>query len=167
MSKTTSSLAALAIAALALLAATWLDATVIREARERAAAEFNTASIAILFPLGSIAVAGACLLVAWFGVRATALVGLAYAVVGGFVALLPWLVMSLGATVNDVPAMLPEAIATPLSQLWLRTQGPLNAVGTIGGAMLIAGVVAMVRSLQRRVDAASVAPPIATEPAQS
>jgi hypothetical protein len=166
MSKTANSLAALGVAALALVLAAWLDGTVINDARKQAAAEFNTASIAWLFTLGSIAVAGGCLLVAWMGFRASALVGLVYAVVGGLFALLPWLVMSLGATINDVPAVLPEAIATPLSQLWLRTLGPLNAVGTIGGAMLIAGLISMVRSLRRR-DVAVPAAPIATDPAKA
>lgn len=167
MSKTASSVAALAVAAIALLAAAWLDGTVIDDARKQAAAEFNTASIAGLLTLGSIAVAGGCLLVAWFGIRATVLVGLAYAVVGGFFALLPWLVLNLGAGNNDVPAVLPDAIATPINQLFFWSLGPLNAVGTIGAAMLIAGLIAMVRSLRRRDVAVSAAAPIAPDPART
>ncbi len=92
--------------------------------------------------------------------------GLAYAVIGGFFALLPWLVLNLGAVENGVPGVIPEAIASPISQLYLRTQGPLNAVGTIGAAMLIAGLIAMVRSLRRR-DVAVPAAPIATDPART
>ena len=166
MSKTASSLAALVVAAIALLVAAWLDGTVINDARRQAAAEFNTASIAGLLAMGSIAVAGGCLLVGWFGLRASPLVGLAYAVVGGFCALLPWLVLSLGASNNDVPAVLPDAIASPISQFYLRTHGTLNAVSTIGAAMLIAGLVALVRSMRRRDVAALAAPPVAQDPAR-
>ena len=167
MSRTTSSLAALVVAGIALAAAAWFDGTVINEARRQAAAEFSFGNIGVLLSLGSIAVAGGCLLVAWFGVRAAVLVGLAYAVVGGFFALMPWLVYNLGAVNNDVPGVIPEAIAGPISQLYLRTLGPLNAVGTIGAAMLIAGLVAMVRSLRRRDVAMPAAAPIEPDPART
>ena len=98
----------------------------------------------------SIAVAGGCLLIGWFGVRAAVLVGLAYAIVGGFFALLPWLVLTLGAGNNGVPGAIPEAVASPISEVYLRTLGPLNAVGTVGAAMLIAGLIGILRSLRRR-----------------
>jgi hypothetical protein len=150
MSKTASSLAALAVAAIALLAAAWFDGTVINEARRQAAAEFSFGSIGGLLSLGSIAVAGGCLLIGWFGVRAAVLVGLAYAVVGGFFALLPWLVLTLGAGNNDVPGAIPDAVASPMSEVYLRTLGPLNAVGIVGAAMLIAGLIGILRSLRRR-----------------
>ena len=167
MSRTTSSVAALVVAGIALAAAAWFDATVINEAERHVAATFSFGNIGVLLSLGSIAVAGGCLLVAWLGVRAAALVGLAYAVIGGFFALLPWLVLNLGAVENGVPGVIPEAIASPISQLYARTLGPLNAVGTIGAAMLIAGIVAMVRSLRRRDVAMPAAAPIEPDPART
>ena len=166
MSKTASSLAALAVAAIALVAAAWFDGTVINEAERHVAATFSFGNVGVLLSLGSIAVAGGCLLVGWFGVRAAALVGLAYAVIGGFFALLPWLVLNLGAVENGVPGVIPEAMADRSVGYYLRTLGPLNAVGTIGAAMLIAGLIAMVRSLRRR-DVAVPAAPIVTDPART
>jgi len=162
MSKTASSLAALAAAAIGLVVAAWFDGTVINDARRQAAAEFSFGNIGGLLTLGSIAVAGGCLLIGWLGVRAVALVGLAYALVGGFFALLPWLVLNLGASTDGMPGVIPEAIASPLTEVYLRTLGPLNAVGTLGAAMLIAGLIGIVRSLRRRDVAVPAGAPVAS-----
>ena len=71
-------------------------------------------------------------------------VGLAYIVVGAFFVALPWLVSSLAAGTNDGRPVLPEAVASALGTIWVWTAGQLNAVGTIGAGILIAGIAALV-----------------------
>ena len=105
-----------------------------------------------MISLGSILVAATVLLAGVLAWRAASvLVGLTYAIVGGFLVVLPWLVWNFAAQVNDAPPVLPEPLATVVSEIYFRTSGgPLNAVGTIGGAMLIAGVAALVRRQRDR-----------------
>lgn len=81
---------------------------------------------------------------------ASPVVSLAYVVVGGFFAGLPWLVSSpLVTQSGGLPPVLPEPVAVALSDLWFSTTWELNAVGTIGAGMLIAGIAALLRGLRR------------------
>jgi hypothetical protein len=138
-------LVALAAAAIALVIAAWYDSTLLRDAVRQAQANFNVGSVAPLLVLGSLLVAGAVLLVGTLAWRsASAVVGVAYIVVGGFFAALPWLVLSLASSTNDAPAVLPDSVASALTSAWYSTAGELNAVGTIGAGMLIAGIAALV-----------------------
>ena len=154
MSRTGRTLAALAGAAILLVVAAWFDTIFLRDALRQGAATFDISGSSAVLVLGSLLVAGSALgvwILAW---RArSVVVGLAYAIVGGFLAALPWLVWSLAVQVNDKPPVLPEPLLTVVSETYARTSGSLNAVGTIGAAMLIAGVVALVRRQRDRAAA--------------
>ncbi len=137
---------ALAAAVIALVIAAWFDSTFLRDAVRNAQSNFNTASVAPLWALGSLLVAGAVLLLGALAWRAASwVVGLAYIVAGAFFVALPWLVWSLATITNDAPTLLPEEVASALVTIWSSTAGQLNAVGTIGAGMLIAGIAALVR----------------------
>ncbi len=165
MSRTTSSLAALVVGVVVLIAAAWFDSVLMVDAQRQAARQFDSSWLAGMYALGSIAVGGACLLIGWVGWRAHALVGLLYAIVGGFFAVLLWTFVVPAGSHNDVPPLLPDQIVAAIARIVRWTQGPLNAVGTIGGAMLIVGIVAIVRSWRRR-DLAASANLMAPEPAR-
>jgi hypothetical protein len=147
MSRTGRTLVALAGAALVLIVATWFDNTVMRDALRRASAAFDMGGVGIVVAAASMLVAGSVLLVAVLAWRAASVVvGLAYAVVGGFLVMLPWIVWNFATQVNDTPPVLPEPLLSVVTEISFRTGGgSLNAVGTIGAAMLIAGVAALVR----------------------
>lgn len=133
-----------------LLVAAWLDTGLIRGAIRHANATFSASDLYLPIALGSVATGGACLLVAWIASRTTALVGLLFACVGAFLVLLPWLVFTLGARRGDAGPVIPVRLARLLSDLYLRTDGPLHAVSVIGGAMLVAGLIALVRRFRTR-----------------
>jgi hypothetical protein len=153
--------AAVVVAAIALVVAAWLDASVITDAQRQAAATFDPSGLAALFALGSVALGGGCLAVGWLGSRAAPIVALFYVLVGGFFALLPWLAFGPAQPINGAPGLLPDPIAQAIGEVYSRTQGPLNAVGVLGGAMLVAGLVAIARSLRRHgtADGAAITAP--------
>jgi hypothetical protein len=110
-----------------------------RDAERDAAATFDSSELSLAQSLGSLAIAGSVLLL---GVAAwrwhSALVGAAYTVVGAFFVSLPVIIR------------LPEPIPDAVRQIYFWSAGPLNAVGTIGAAMLLIGVVVIGRSIQGR-----------------
>jgi len=155
MSKTGKALLALAVAAATLVFVAWFDSSVMNDARIQAAAHFDNSGLTATWAVGSFAVAGAVLLVATLAWQArSALASLAYIVIGGFFALLPWV------TWNFQPA-LPEPLADVVAYIWSRTLGPLNALGTVGAGMVIAGIATLSRSWRER----GVAPSEANVPA--
>lgn len=160
---------ALAGAALILVIATWFDGFV-RDTVRHGQATFDMSGVGVVIAAGSMLVAGSVLLVAVLAWRAASVVvGIAYAVVGGFFMMLPWIAWNLITQVNDVPPVLPEPLLTAVSEIYFRMgSGLLNAVTTIGAAMLIAGVVALVRWQQDRgLAKSSEAMPPAAEPTLS
>jgi hypothetical protein len=146
MSKTGRTLLALVGAAVVLVVMAWFDSTVMNDQARHASAGFDPTVMTTALALGSLLVAGAVLLVAtlawWAG---SAIVSLAYVIVGGFFVLLPWILWTLAVQVNDVPPVLPEPLAVAVSDLYLSTHGPLNAVGTVGAGMVIAAIATTVR----------------------
>lgn len=151
MSKTSRTLVVLAAAAIALVIAAWFDNTVMRDVQEEARTSDPSPAFTMTV-LGSLLVAGSVLLLGVLAWRsASAVVGFAYVVVGGFFAALPWLWWNLASVRSDV---LPEALALAIRELGSSTEGPLNAVGTIGAAMLIAGIAALARWWRERAVAA-------------
>ena len=155
MSSTNKTLVALAAAAIVLVIAAWFDTTVVREAQRQAAATFDISVSTTMTTLGSLMIAGFVLLVGALAWRAASVVvGLVYVVVGGFIVALPWLVWNLASQTNDGPPILPEPLALALGQTYFSTNGDLNAVGTIGAGMLIAGIAALVLWWRRRAVAA-------------
>ena len=153
--------AAVVVAAISLVVATWLESPVIIDAQRHAAATFNSSGLAAVFALGSVAVGGGCIAVGWLRSRAAPVVGLLYVLVGGFFALLPWLAFGPAQPLNGTPGLLPLPVAQAIGEVFSRTQGPLHAVGVLGGAMLIAGLVALARHLRRRgsADGAAITAP--------
>lgn len=144
MSRIGRTLAALAGAAAFLVIAAWFDTVFLRDALRRGAATFDASGSSAVLVLGSLLVAGSALSVWVLAARArSVVVGSAYAVVGGFLLALPWLVWNFAAQTNDRPPVMPEPLLTVVSEIYARTSGgSLNAVGTTGAAMLAAGVVA-------------------------
>lgn len=143
---------ALAGAALLLVVASWFDTTIVRDALRDAQATFDMSGFAVAIAVGSLLVAGSVLLIGVLAWRArSVIVGLAYAMVGGFIVALPWITFNLAAGVNGAPPALPEPLATAIGNMFFSSFGSsLNAVGTIGAAMLISGVVALVRQWRGR-----------------
>jgi hypothetical protein len=164
MSRTSRTLVALAAAAIALVIAAWFDSTVMRYAEARGNAAADVSGFASTEMLGSLLVAGSVLLLGVLAWRsASVVVGLAYVVVGGLLVALPWLFWTLAF--RTASPVLPEALALAVRRLFYLTiggsdgifflnGGPLNADGTIGAAMLIAGIAALARWWRGRVDAA-------------
>ena len=138
-----------AVGVLAVMA--WLDTTVVREALQRGRPTFELGQYTLLRALGSFATAAAVVLLALlaWGSRSVA-VGMIYLVVGAFVALLPWIAHTFATSHNDVPALMPDAFARAVFDLYVATDGPLNAAGVIGAGMAIAGVAVMARSFRER-----------------
>jgi Flp pilus assembly protein TadB len=146
---------ALAGAVLILVTTVWFDNTVMRGAAQSAQATFGQSGLGVMIAAWSMMIAGSVLLVGLLAWRApSVVVGIAYAVVGGFLVALPWIVSTFATQVNDVPPVLPEPLLSVVSEISFLTRGSsMNAVGTIGAAMLIAGVVALVRWQRDRVGA--------------
>ena len=141
MSKAGRSAVALVVAAVVLGAMAWFDTRVMSAAQQRATALFNSSGVALAGAVGSLATAGAVLLLAVLVWRArSAWVGVAYAVAGGFFVLLPWITFNLAAQTNDTPPVLPEPLAIAVSRLLLGSTGPLNAVSIVAAGMVIAGI---------------------------
>ena len=146
MARSSKTLLALALAAIVLVIAAWFDSTVMSEARRHAAATFSMSGSTATTVLGSLLVAGSVLLVGTVAWRAkSVIVGLAYVVVGAFFAALPWLVWNFATWVHGVPPVLPEPLVLAVGNVYFWTAGSLNAVGTIGAAMLIAGAFTVAR----------------------
>lgn len=142
---------ALAAGVAVLVVAGWYDTVFFATAMREARSSFDVSSIGWLNALGSLLIAGGVLLAAVLAWRSASLVvGIAYIVVGGFFALLPWLAPTLAGGANGASPILPEALAVPLGDVWLRVTGDLGAVGTVGAGMAIAGVATAIRSRRRR-----------------
>lgn len=80
----------------------------------------------------------------------SALLGGIYAVAGALFAFLPVFVWRFAAQINDAPPVLPAPIASAVDEIYFRSTGPLNAVGIIGGGMLLVGLLVMGRSIRGR-----------------
>lgn len=163
MSKLSRTLAALAAAAIVLIGAGWIDSAWARHAESQANAAGDIYGFATVEVFGSLLIAGSVLLLGVLAWRsASAVVGLVYVVVGGFLVALPWLFWNFAFA---SPPVLPEALALALRHLFYFTVGgsenlyylnggPLNAVGTISAAMLFGGVAALTRYWRGRAFAA-------------
>jgi hypothetical protein len=140
---------AILVAGAILVLAGWLDGNVIRDIRRQASATFDPNGLALALSLGSLAVAGAVLLLGVLAWRShSALVGAAYAIVGAFFAVLPVILWRVASHINGTPPLLPQPIAQAVSQIYDWSEGPLNAVGTIGAGMLLVGLLVIGRSFQ-------------------
>jgi hypothetical protein len=130
----------------------WLDGSVMRDIQRQFGASFDPNGLALAMSLGSIAVVGATLalgVLAWCSQSAP--VGAIYTLVGAFLAFLPVIVWRFAATINGAPPLLPQPIAQEVTQFYAWSNGPLNAVETIGAGVLLAGLLIIGRSFRERV----------------
>ncbi len=143
---------ALAAAAIALVIVAWFDSTVMRDVQEQARTS-GLSPLAAVTVLEALLVAGSVLLLGVLAWRSSsAVVGLAYVVVGGFFVAQLWIWWNLAAGGNDV---LPEAVALALRDLFYwSTGGSLNDVATVGAGMLIVGIATLARWWRDRAVAA-------------
>jgi hypothetical protein len=142
---------ALIAAPLVLAALAWFDTAVLAEAIKRGSATFDMGGAIGVMTAGFFVVAGGVLLLALLAWRSrSALVGVLYAIVGAYFAGQMWIMVTFGATRNEVPPILPEAIVSALGQVQAATVGSLNAVGIVGAGMAIAGIAVLARTLARR-----------------
>jgi hypothetical protein len=139
------SLVAALVALVVLLIAHWLDAGVVEDARIRADVTYDPRPLVDLAAIAHIVTAAGVVAIAFAGWRSRSLaVGIGYAVVGGFLVLLPPLIWSFAAFVNGAPPVVPQPVANVLWS-WdtaLET-GVTGAVFTIAAAMFLSGLAAI------------------------
>jgi hypothetical protein len=151
MSNLTRAAIAIVAAAGCLIALAWVDARVLADARQSAAANFDHSSYLTMLAAAFVLVAGAILLVAavgWWSRSAVA--GVVFVLAGAFLVLAPAL------TVNRD---LPQPVGRLISDLFFASTGPIFAVEMLGGAMPLVGLIVVGRTLVRRSR-----PPESTEP---
>jgi hypothetical protein len=135
-------LAALA-AAVVLLGAHWFDAGVVRDAGIRAGQTYDSGPFFNLISIDHLLTAAGVVALALAAWRSRDLVvGIGYAVAGGFLALLPTIFYTFDSTGNGRSTPLaPEPIARILGDWYLALAlGVTGAVFTLAGAMLISGL---------------------------
>jgi hypothetical protein len=154
------SLLAALVAVLALAIAHWFDAGVLVDAQRRAGTTFDPGPLFYLTPVAHLLTAAgvvALALAAWWS--RSLIVGVGYALVGGFLVLLPATVWAFATSVNGAPTPAPEPIATALSNWYFTVAtGLTGAVFTLGAAMLLSGLAiigSMLRVQGRRAAATS------------
>jgi len=144
MTKVGGTALALVAAVVVLVVMAWFDTTVVQDAARQAAQTFDSSQYALIASFGMIMIAGAVLLLSLFAWRSGSVaVGILYAAVGAYFAFQLWIYTYLSG-------QLPQPLATAVVNINTATLGPLNAVGVVGGGMLIAGVAVLTRSFRER-----------------
>jgi hypothetical protein len=152
MSKAGRAAVAILVAAAVLWLAGWLDGTVMRDIQRQEAATFDPTGFVLAYSLGSLAVAGGVLLLGVLAWRwHSALVGATYVVLGGFFAFMLVINWWFAAWINNSPPVLPGPIADAVSQIYLWSYGPLNAIATVGAGMFVVGLIVVGRALRARM----------------
>jgi hypothetical protein len=142
---------AIVAAGAALYAAGWIDGQVMPEIVSQATTSFDVNGLALATSVGTLAVAGVVLALGALAWNSRSLgVGVIYSAVGAVVAFLPVIEWRFAAQINDNPPLLPRPIADEVSQIYTWSNGPLNAMETIGAGMLVVGVFVIARSLRGR-----------------
>ena len=145
MTKVGTTTLALVAPIVVLVALALFDTTVVHDAVRQASSTFDSTQYTLVVSLGTIVIAGAVLLLASVAWRSGSIaVGIVYAAVGAYFALQLWIYMYLAGQV------LPEPLETAVINVSFATLGPLNAVGIVGGGMVIAGVAVLTRSFRDR-----------------
>ena len=129
-----------------LIAAGWFEGSIGGEIERRRAQFDDPALTELVVSLASLAVVGAVLAVAavirW---ARSVLVAIVLGLVGTFFLLLGSIVWALGTWINNVPPVLPEAIARPLGDLYFWQIGPLGAVHLVAASMVACSVAWLAR----------------------
>ena len=129
----------------------WFDHIWLTDMQRQAGASFDPTGLMWALGVGSLAVAGAVLLVAILAWRSPSVaVSTVYAVVGAFFTFLPTLLWQFSASVNGAPPVLPQPVADVVTEVYQASTGPLNAVETVGAGMLIVGVAGFARAMRGR-----------------
>ena len=149
-------------AAVILVVVGWLDAVVIVAIQRRSAQSFDVTGIGWALPFGYLILAGAILAIALLGRwAASVLVGVAYAIVGAFLTFLFPITWFLAAGVNGATPVLPEPIATFISNIYFNVeQGPLNAIAILGATLLLVGLATIGQAVRKRVPAMTTGPAV-------
>jgi hypothetical protein len=132
--------------------AQWFDATQLQRLLDEDRVTFQAAPFLyaitaahILTPATIIAIA----LAGWWS--RSAVIGAAYAVVGGLIAFSPALTAGFATGTNNTPPLAPEPIASLLSEIYFDTaRGLTLAVPTIAGAMFLIGLALIAQRLRNR-----------------
>jgi len=162
-------------AAIVLVVAGWYDTVLLHSVLVTGGNTFDVTQTAFALPAGYLIVAAGAfsvaLLARWADSR---LVDIGYVLVGAFFAFLFTLVWTVGVSKNGAPPVLPDPIASFLSQSFTATEsGTLNTVALIGTAMLLVGIADLGLALRRqptreaRVADAPGSPPVAPQDAQA
>jgi hypothetical protein len=156
------SLVAALVALLVLLSAHWFDAGVLVDVRNGFSYTYDPVPLVDLTAIAHIVTAAGVLAIALAGWRSRSLaVGIAYAVVGGFLVFLPPLIWSVAVSVNGTPPVAPQPVANTLWS-WdsMLETGRTGAVFTLAAAMFLTGVAVIWSVLQGRHDAAAAVEPV-------
>jgi hypothetical protein len=157
------------VALLALFVAHWFDAGVLVDAQRRAGTTFDPSALFYLTPVAHLLTAAGVVALALAAWRSRSLlVGVGYAIVGGFLVLLPATVWAFATSVNGAPTPAPEPIATALANWYFTVAAGLTgAVFTLAGAMLLSGLAVIASTLRAQRPGPAAASPATAQAPQS
>ena len=132
-------------AAAMLAVAAWFDTTMMSVSETPTGFAI---ALTVTYVLSAAAILALALLARW---GASPLVDVGYALVGAFFAVLQGLAFTLAASVNGAPPVLPDPLASFLSQAYVATEaGVPNVVALMGAGMLVVGATRIGLALRRR-----------------
>jgi hypothetical protein len=149
-----------------LIAAGWLEGSIGGEIERRRTQADDLAITELVVSLAYLAVVGAVLavpvVIRW---ARSVLVAVVLGLVGAFFLLLGSVVWAFGAWINNIPPVLPEAIAGVLGDLYFWQIGPVGAVHLVAASMVVSAVVSLASAYRQRSPRASTRRNAATDPA--
>jgi hypothetical protein len=146
------SLVAIAAAIAGLIVGWLLDHTIMRNVHDDLVSGSTPAAATLVMSMTSIVVIAVILGVVVSAWRAGGIwLGVAYAVVGGFLTFLAPLVWAFATQINDVPPVLPEPVSTAIGRLYFETTaGPGDAMAHVAAAVFVVGVLLIGASFRSR-----------------
>ena len=135
-------LVAVLVALLALLIVHWFDAAVLLDAQKQAGLTYDPGPLVDLTGLAHVVTAAGVVAIALAGWRSRSLVvGITYAVAGGFLVFLPTLAWTFASSRNGAPVVAPQPIASALWSWYLTlATGVTGAVFILAAAMFLSGL---------------------------
>ncbi len=145
---------ALGLPSVALLVIRWFDRDELVRLQHESGSSFDLGPIMNGLSVAHVLTPALILAIAFVAWRArSALVGIVYVLVGGLLAFSPALTAAFAVSTNNAPTPAPEPIAHFLADtFFLWEDGITNAVGTVGGAILIVGLAVLARVTTDRRD---------------